>query len=98
VGSRTYRPGDALARQVRARDRHCRMPGCARPSQSCDLDHAEPWPVGRTTAENLGALCRPHHVLKTTGAYRLQTDGRTTRWQMPSGMTVRDEAEVPLAG
>ncbi|MDZ4248640.1 MAG: DUF222 domain-containing protein, partial [Candidatus Nanopelagicales bacterium] len=65
TGSRTYTPGAALARLVRAREPYCRHPGCRRQSQACDLDHALPWPKGATTAENLGPLCRRHHRLKT---------------------------------
>ncbi|MDZ4249684.1 MAG: DUF222 domain-containing protein, partial [Candidatus Nanopelagicales bacterium] len=65
TGSRTYTPGAALARLVRAREPYCRHPGCRRRSQACDLDHAVPWPKGATTAENLGPLCRRHHGLKT---------------------------------
>lgn len=37
-----YRPSTALARLVRARDGHCRFPGCTTPARSCDLDHVVP--------------------------------------------------------
>jgi hypothetical protein len=85
----TYRPGAALARLVRARHPECRMPGCRKPSQDCDLDHVTPWPAGPTSAENLGPLCRRHHVLKTH--YGWQLDGDAEQWRTPAG------AEVPIA-
>jgi len=54
-----YTPGAALARLVRARDAHCRFPGCGTPARDCDLDHvvafhhANPAPGGATIAEKL---------------------------------------------
>lgn len=86
----TYRPTAALARLIRARDRHCRYPGCHVPAEACDLDHAVPFPRGQTTAENLGALCRRHHRLKTHTDWHLTTDGHTTRWRSPAGITYTD--------
>ncbi|MDH4354198.1 MAG: HNH endonuclease, partial [Actinomycetota bacterium] len=41
-----------------------RYPGCDRPANRCDLDHTAAYPAGPTTTENLGALCRRHHLLK----------------------------------
>ena len=62
-----------LARWVRARDRHCRFPGCRRPAMQCDLDHVIPHPAGNPPriqpgravplpppAENPHRLDRPH--------------------------------------
>ena len=65
TGTRAYVPSAAMARLVRAREPHCRFPGCRQPAAGCDLDHAIPWPRGATTAANLGPLCRRHHNLKT---------------------------------
>ena len=39
---RTYRPPAGLARLLRAREPHCRMPGCR--SMVTDLDHIVPFP------------------------------------------------------
>ncbi len=72
TGSRGYVPTESVARLVRAREPHCRMPGCRRAAQRCDLDHAVPWPVGATSPSNLGPLCRRHHVLKTHAGWDLQ--------------------------
>jgi hypothetical protein len=46
-----------------------------------------PWPTGDTTAENLLALCRRHHRLKTHAGFGLRHDHGsgavqvTTPWQ-----------------
>jgi Domain of unknown function (DUF222) len=66
VGRNAYRPSAGLARLIRVRDRKCRLPGCYRPAQVCDIDHSEQWYAddGETADHNLVALCRAHHGLK----------------------------------
>ena len=60
--SRTYRPGVALDRFVRARERRCRQPGCRnRVPRAGELDHHVPWPEGPTSAANLTGFCGNHH-------------------------------------
>ncbi len=90
TGSRTYRPSAAVARLVRAREPHCRMPGCRRAAAWCDLDHAIPFPnAPGTTPDNLGPLCRRHHLLKTHFGFDLEPDDQAPsgwRWRMPSGL------------
>ncbi|PYG01587.1 protein of unknown function [Georgenia satyanarayanai] len=86
VGRTRYRPPAALAEFVRARDRSCVIPGCSTPAHSCDLDHVVPFPEGPTSAFNLGAGCRPDHLVKTLGQFRLEhLGGGTFRWTTPSG-------------
>ena len=90
----TYRPTASVERYVRARDRHCAFPGCAMPAQRCDLDHItafnhdNPENGGATVPDNLQALCRRHHQLKTAGTWRAARgqDGHTT-WSAPTGHT-----------
>ncbi len=65
TGTVGYHPTAAIARAVRAREPHCRFPGCRQPAHRCDLDHTVPYPRGATSVPNLGPLCRRHHVLKT---------------------------------
>ncbi|MGB7979330.1 MAG: DUF222 domain-containing protein [Candidatus Nanopelagicales bacterium] len=72
TGSLGYIPSSGLARAVRAREPHCRMPGCRASSVRCDLDHMVPYPEGATSAANLGPLCRRHHVLKTHVGWDLE--------------------------
>jgi hypothetical protein len=58
----TYRPGAALDRFLRARDRRCRFPGCRRRvPRGGELDHNRPWPAGPTAAGNLTGFCTGHH-------------------------------------
>jgi len=81
-----YRPGVQLTRFVKARDRHCRFPGCRRPATQCDLDHLIPWPTGSTVEHNLYCLCRYHHRLKTHTGWCVDVGpGRTLRWTSPRG-------------
>ena len=92
-GERTYRPSAAVAARVIDRDVTCTFPGCRTPAVRCDLDHIEPFDHasphsgGRTTADNLHALCRHHHRLKTTGRWTPRRDVETGRtlWTGPTG-------------
>jgi hypothetical protein len=107
TGSAGYVPSAAVARLVRAREPHCRFPGCRQPATRCDLDHTIPWPRGTTTPHNLGPLCRRHHQLKTHGGWALEpveslsrngcSDPPGWRWRTPAGLTVVDEPEPSLA-
>ena len=83
-----YRPPRRLAELVRARDRHCRFPGCHVAAVFCDLDHVRPWPAGPTTAANLVCLCRRHHRVKQRPGWtaRLHPDATLT-WTDPTGRT-----------
>ncbi len=107
TGTRRYVPSASLARLVRAREPHCRFPGCRQPAMKCDLDHAVPWPAGATTAGNLGPLCRRHHNLKTHTPWALNPaghlDGQAAggpgtgwRWRTPAGFVIMDSPEPPL--
>ncbi len=94
TGTSTYQPTAAIARLVRARESHCRMPGCRRQAANCDLDHATPWPHGPTTTQNLGPLCRRHHNLKTHYGWNLDTRDHIT-WTTPAGNTITDHPDPP---
>ncbi|SHG36577.1 HNH endonuclease signature motif containing protein [Geodermatophilus nigrescens] len=89
-----YRPGAALDRHVRARDRRCRFPGCRRPvPQRGELDHGTPWPAGPTAAANLTGFCTGHHRGKHQApgwTHTLQPDGTLTV-TTPSGLTATTE-------
>jgi hypothetical protein len=73
---------------VRARDGHCRFPGCHVSARFCDLDHVRPWPAGPTTAANLACLCRRHHRTKQRPGWqvRIHPDATLT-WTDPTGRT-----------
>lgn len=79
-----YRPGAALARTVRARDGHCRFPGCTTDARRCHLDHVTRFPDGPTTLDNLTTLCPTHHAFKHHAGWTLtMTPDATCTWTSP---------------
>lgn len=103
VGERTYRPGAVLTRHVAARDRTCTFVGCSRPAFQCDIDHRVPFSADRPAAEqthpdNLHALCRFHHNLKTLHGWVPEHDPGTgaTTWTSPIGTRRTRGPEPPL--
>ena len=86
-GRQHYEPPQALKDFLIARDRTCRFPGCRRSATLSDLDHAQSWDSGGSTSlENLGALCRRHHKLKTHHKWEVESypDG-SCKWRSPAG-------------
>ncbi|SDG24761.1 HNH endonuclease signature motif containing protein [Klenkia brasiliensis] len=97
-----YTPTAAQYRYLRARDRHCRFPGCRRTASACDADHVVPYDHrdpdagGPTCVRNLALLCRHHHRLKTHAPgwrFHLDPDG-TLHVTTPGGtaLTTRPPA------
>lgn len=71
--TRTFTP--AQRRALAARDRHCRFPGCARPSVYTDAHHLIPWARGGTTNLTNGLLlCRHHHRAVHEGRWTVTAD------------------------
>jgi hypothetical protein len=74
-----YPPTAAQRRWTKARDRHCRQPGCRNQVGWTDLDHVIAHADGGATdCDNLCCLCRRHHRLKTHAPgwiFRLDADG-----------------------
>ncbi|WP_425546596.1 HNH endonuclease signature motif containing protein [Amycolatopsis minnesotensis] len=65
LGRENYRPPSAMRKYLHVTHRTCSMPGCNRPAQYTDLDHAQAWKDGGGTDKvNLRPLCRVHHVLR----------------------------------
>jgi hypothetical protein len=86
-GRESYEPPQQLKDFLIARDRTCRFPGCRRSALLSDLDHAQSWESGGSTSlENIGALCRRHHRLKTHDGWKIESfsDGSCT-WTSPLG-------------
>ncbi|MET0765528.1 MAG: DUF222 domain-containing protein [Blastococcus sp.] len=85
-----YRPTEAQRRWGRARDRHCRHPGCHNRVGRTDLDHVIAHADGGATdCDNLCCLCRRHHRLKTHApgwSFRLDADG-ALHVTTPTGVT-----------
>ncbi len=88
LSTTAYRPSTRLAAFVRARDQHCRFPGCHVAARFCDVDHVRPFPAGPTSAANLVCLCRRHHRVKQRPGWQaaLDPDGSMT-WSDPTGRT-----------
>jgi hypothetical protein len=77
---------------LRARDEHCRFPGCRQPVWRCDADHTIDHQYGGPTATcNLAHLCRRHHTLKGSTAWRVeQRDAGILVWTSPAGRAYTD--------
>jgi hypothetical protein len=59
-------------RALKARDGHCRWPGCERPASRCDGHHLVHWSNGGPTdLSNLILLCHRHHWLVHEGDWQL---------------------------
>lgn len=92
-----YTPSKAQVRFIRARDQHCRFPGCIAPVKRSEIDHTKEWANGgKTATDNLAVACVLHHTLKhhqIHDHYRWQVaqdhEGTLT-WRSPFG-TVRDD-------
>ncbi|WP_341946535.1 HNH endonuclease signature motif containing protein [Microbacterium sp. LWH11-1.2] len=93
----TYTPTEGMRRFLRARDQHCRFPGCRMPVHRCDIDHTHDHARGgKTRLDNLAHLCRAHHTLKHPDipdthrwTARQERDGTIT-WHSPLGRTYTD--------
>jgi hypothetical protein len=89
VGRKTRVIPKAIERALRARDRHCRFPGC-RHRRYVAGHHIEHWANGGDTSlENLMLLCSRHHRLVHEGGFRIDKDYQD-RWTFyrPNGIAV----------
>ena len=93
----TYTPTAAMKRYLRARDQHCRFPGCRAPVHRCQIDHNIDHAKGGPTAlGNLANFCTGHHPLKHPDLAdedrwtARQLPGGTIEWTSPLGRTYTD--------
>ncbi|SSC22379.1 HNH nuclease [Klenkia terrae] len=100
-----YGPTAAQYRYLRARDRHCRFPGCRQVARSCDADHVVPYDHhkpergGPTCVGNLAMLCRRHHRLKTHApGWRFEMDDDGTLHVTTPGGTTRITRPPAMGG
>ena len=94
AGRRHYLASDLQKLVLRLRDQHCRFPGCNRPAERCEIDHAHPYDAGgHTDTCNLGPLCKHHHELKTAGYWHITTSARdgSCTWRSPLGRIYQHE-------
>ena len=89
----TYHRTTAIDRHLRARDRHCRWPGCTTPATRCEIDHTHDHALGGpTTVTNLAHLCQRHHTQKQFTRWNVkQLPGGILEWTSPTGRTYTDE-------
>lgn len=89
----TYQRTAAIDRYLRARDRHCRWPGCTAPAVRCEVDHTHDAALGgKTEVCNLCHLCQRHHTQKQFTRWQVrQLDGGVLEWTSPTGRVYIDE-------
>ncbi|WP_298742144.1 HNH endonuclease signature motif containing protein [uncultured Microbacterium sp.] len=84
-------------RYLRARDQHCRFPGCRRAAIRCEIDHTIDAALGGPTALwNLAHLCQRHHSMKQFTRWKVrQLSGGILEWTSPTGRIYREDAPAP---
>lgn len=89
----TYQRTASIDRQLRARDQHCRFPGCRLAAIRCEVDHTLDHACGGATdVRNLAHLCQRHHSMKQFTAWKVrQTGGGVLEWTSPLGRAYIDE-------
>ena len=92
-----YRTPWPQRRFLRARDQHCRFPGCRRAAIRCEIDHTiDAAKGGPTTLWNLAHLCQRHHSMKQFTPWRVrQLPGGVLEWTSPTGRVYREDAPAP---
>ena len=82
-----YRIPTALARTVRARDQHCRFPGCSVPAARCDLDHTIPAPRRRHPPRTTCTAYADATTASNTKPAGTSSTSATTNWNGPAPPT-----------
>ncbi|MEH3088428.1 MAG: DUF222 domain-containing protein [Microbacterium arborescens] len=93
----TYRPTASMSRLLKARDQHCRFPGCRRAAIRCEIDHTIEYATGgHTHIFNLAHLCQRHHSMKQFTKWQVrQIGGGVLEWTSPLGKIYREDVPVP---
>ena len=93
----TYRPTAAMSRLLKARDQHCRFPGCRRAAIRCETDHTIDYAKGgHTHIYNLAHLCQRHHSMKQFTHWQVrQLGGGVLEWTSPLGRIYREDVPIP---
>ncbi|SDQ27694.1 HNH endonuclease signature motif containing protein [Microbacterium sp. cf332] len=93
----TYRPTAAMAKLLKARDQHCRFPGCRLAAIRCEIDHTRDYALsGHTHLANLAHLCQRHHSMKQFTSWHVrQVGGGVLEWTSPGGRIYREDVPMP---
>ena len=92
VGRATRAIHPATLRALRARDKHCRWPGCDRPINWTSPHHLEFWGRGGASRPpNLLSLCWFHHRLVHEGGWQVVKAGEEYRFIPPPQRFVMQE-------
>ena len=88
----TYQRTRAIDRFLRARDQHCRFPGCRVAAIRCEIDHTIDYALGGATDVcNLCCLCQRHHTMKQFAGWKVrQLGGGVLEWTSPTGTIYTD--------
>jgi hypothetical protein len=101
VETDNYVPTAGMKRFLRARDQHCRFPGCRAPAHRCQIDHNHDHAKGGPTALcNLSLFCTSHHPLKHPDVdvrdrwTAKQLEDGVILWTSPLGRIYTDETPL----
>lgn len=101
VQTDNYVPTAAMKRFLRARDQHCRFPGCRAPVHRCQIDHNHDYAKGGATElGNLAHFCTAHHPIKHPDVddrdrwKAQQLENGVILWTSPLGRTYTDEPQL----
>ncbi len=73
TGVTRRRPTAEMRRRIESEYETCVAPGCRMPAYDCDLDHRKAYSKGGPTHnDNLGPLCRYHHMAKHHAPWDLE--------------------------
>lgn len=97
TGTLSRRPTAGQCRQVASQYPTCVMVGCREPAYQCDLDHRRPHSEGGPTHnDNLGPLCRHHHMVRHHTPWRLERrENGDHVWVSPLGHTYIRKRDPP---
>lgn len=97
TGTTRRRPTPNQRRWIESEYETCTFVGCRMPASDCDLDHRRPYSQGGPTHnDNLGPLCRHHHMARHHAPWLLiRLPNGDHRWTSPLGHTYIRERAPP---
>ena len=87
TGVTRRRPAAEMRRRIESEYETCVAPGCRMPARDCDLDHRKAYSKGGPTHnDNMGPLCRYHHMAKHHAPWGLERLSNSDHsWTSPLG-------------